>query len=96
MNAVASSQGVRVGPPTDHLTERRRRIASNGLCTGCGQSLVGRRPQAVWCSDRCRLQTTRMARAREDGQVIDAIAAALTRAAALVGQLQARRSGGRS
>ena len=90
MNAVASSRGVRVGPPTDHPTERRRRVARDGVCLGCDQSLVGRRPQAAWCSDRCRLRTERATRAREDGQILDALATAL------VGRLRTLRLGGRS
>ena len=28
-------------------------------CRGCGAGIVGRRSDAVWCSDRCRMRTKR-------------------------------------
>ena len=45
--------------------ETERRLSEARSCAGCGTSLEGRRPQAKYCSDRCRVRTAREARVRE-------------------------------
>jgi hypothetical protein len=32
---------------------------NDGSCKGCGMPLTGKRKDAVYCSDACRLETTR-------------------------------------
>ena len=48
----------------DRLAEPERRL-SGDECEGCGTSLAGRRPQARFCTDACRVRTRRNARLRE-------------------------------
>jgi hypothetical protein len=45
--------------------QTERRLSTGRACAGCGASLEGRRPQARYCSDRCRVRTGREARIRE-------------------------------
>jgi hypothetical protein len=49
----------------NHLLETERRVSGGRSCAGCGRSLEGWRPQARFCSDRCRVRTTRAAQQRE-------------------------------
>ena len=39
--------------------ETERTLPEHRLCVGCGTALTGRRPQAKFCSARCRTATRR-------------------------------------
>ena len=41
-------------PPSESPSETERTVSSGRLCEGCDTPLVGRRPQARFCSDACR------------------------------------------
>ena len=49
----------------DRLAEPERRLSRDAQCEGCGASLAGRRPQARFCTDACRVRARREARLRE-------------------------------
>jgi hypothetical protein len=51
-------------PADKGLPETERRLSEDRSCAGCGTSLQGRRPQAKFCSDRCRMQSARSSRLR--------------------------------
>ncbi len=48
-----ASTAIARWPETDSTGSRAR------LCRGCGTSLSGKRPQAQYCSDRCRSRARR-------------------------------------
>jgi predicted nucleic acid-binding Zn ribbon protein len=41
-------------PPAESASQTEHTVSSDRLCEGCGIPLVGRRPQARFCSDSCR------------------------------------------
>jgi hypothetical protein len=60
--------------------ETERTLCSHRLCKGCGAVLAGRRPQAKFCSARCRTAARRTAQAKhltnsieKLGQIITAL-----------------------
>jgi hypothetical protein len=43
-------------PPEERRLETDRTATGPRLCEGCGADLTPRRPQARWCSNRCRAE----------------------------------------
>jgi hypothetical protein len=61
----APSESATMAPPDPadkDLPETERRPSESRSCVGCAASLQGRRPQAKYCSDRCRVGFARRAR----------------------------------
>ena len=49
-------------PVNKSSSETNRRLSESRSCAGCTTSLQGRRPQAKFCSDRCRVRFARRSR----------------------------------
>lgn len=58
---------------SDMGSETERTLATGRMCTGCGVPLTGRRPQARYCSDRCRTRGGREAHRRRIAGLLDTI-----------------------
>ena len=56
---LEKADALRLG---DRAPETERPVSEGRVCEGCGKSLTGRRPQARFCSDRCRSRVKRDAR----------------------------------
>jgi predicted nucleic acid-binding Zn ribbon protein len=66
----------------DRTPETERPVSEGRVCEGCGTSLSGRRPQARFCSDRCRSQARRDSRSHRLTELVirlDETVAALAR-----------------
>jgi hypothetical protein len=51
-----------LNPANKSSPETERRLSESRSCAGCATSLQGRRQQAKYCSDRCRVRFARRAR----------------------------------
>jgi predicted nucleic acid-binding Zn ribbon protein len=58
----------------DFLSETERTDSTDRLCGACGTPLRDRRPQARFCSDRCRTQAGRNGQRQRIAAVLDALA----------------------
>ena len=63
-------------PGTEVAGESERTLPGERLCAGCGVPLAGRRPQARYCSARCRTRASREAHRRHIMRLLDTISAA--------------------
>jgi hypothetical protein len=75
-------------PPSECPSETERTVSSDRLCEGCDTTLVGRRPQARFCSDACR---TAERRPRLTTRLLDLLTAIEQAVAALRCELEGRR-----
>jgi hypothetical protein len=70
-----------LSPSDKGSPETERRLSEGRSCAGCATSLQGRRPQAKFCSDRCRvrfarrsrLETLRDLRSRLDSSIAESV-----------------------
>jgi hypothetical protein len=63
--------------PTDNspsdLPETERTVSSDRFCNTCDAHLTARRPQARFCSDRCRVQYHRGQLAKRRNELLNGI-----------------------
>ena len=64
-------------PSSDTCSEAERTDSGARLCNGCGTPLTGKRPQAQYCTDRCRSQARRNRGRRRVAAALQALAQAV-------------------
>ena len=63
--------GADASPDTNLSLETERTVPEGRLCASCGTTLAGRRRQAHFCSDRCRMTGRRAAEASRRGALLN-------------------------
>lgn len=76
---VENGGEAEVMPAPRSGSETERTISQDRLCRGCGASLVDRRPQARFCSARCRTQARRDRQSDRVAELLDTLTEAVAR-----------------
>jgi predicted nucleic acid-binding Zn ribbon protein len=64
-------------PASDLIPQSEHSVSSDRLCASCGAPLTDRRPQARFCSDRCRTHSGREAQQQRLAALLNVLSEAL-------------------